>query len=163
MKDETVYYFAYGSNMSTARLIGRGVDVLSSGKGILDHWHLVFNKKSYRNREYGFANIEPQWGNTVNGVLHEVGGKDLPKLDKFEGYPKHYQRTVLTVLDIGESGPRTISAVVYIANRKWTTSLPLKMSEDYASHIREGLLEHDIDENYRIGVDNRINEMIDNG
>ena len=137
-----MYYFAYGSNMTIRRLQERGLQPTATvGVGYINHWRFKFNKKSYKNPEIGFANIEPFWGERVYGVIFGLRDEDLIKLDKFEGYPKHYQRTELHV-NWGRDDGSGYNCVTYIANRKWTTSKPLLVTEDYQSYIDIGMREH---------------------
>lgn len=57
-----VCYFAYGSNMSAARLSERlsrfGEALIERWPGIVDGYRLTFNKVSSRQDWVGFANIE---------------------------------------------------------------------------------------------------------
>jgi len=129
--------------MTAGRLEERGIKPLATvGVGYIDHWRIRFNKKSYKNPVVGFANIEPFWGDRVYGVIFGIMNEDVARLDKFEGYPKHYQRTMLHV----NWGPRDDGAgyncVTYVANRRWTTSKPLLVTEDYQRYIDIGMKEH---------------------
>lgn len=136
-----MYYFAYGSNMTAKRLTERGITPLAIvGVGYIDHWRMLFNKKSQKNPEVGFANIEPCWDGRVYGVIYGLRDEDITKLDKFEGFPKHYQRTMLNITwgrhDAG------YNCVTYIANRRWTTSKPLLITEEYRKYIDIGMREN---------------------
>jgi hypothetical protein len=62
-----VWYFAYGSNMSAARLIDirlapRGVPVRSRVSGRLDGWRLSFNKVRDGVPAHGAGNIQAEPG-----------------------------------------------------------------------------------------------------
>jgi len=127
--------------MTIKRLLERDLKpVATVGVGYIDHWRIRFNKKSYKNPEIGFANIEPFWGDRVYGVIFGVKEEDIIKLDRFEGYPKRYQRTNLPI-SWGTDGV-VYNCVTYIANRRWTTSKPLMVTEDYQSYIDKGMREH---------------------
>jgi len=130
-----INYFAYGSNMNPCRLSDRGVSYASARAGLLPNWQLRFDKMSQKDRSVGFANIQPFWDDSVCGIVYELPSSDLDKLDRFEGYPRHYQRTTLSVQVDGV----LVDCVVYVANRIWTTSKQLVVKEDYVTHIREGL------------------------
>ena len=93
----SLYYFAFGSNMNKERMIKREAKFTEMQKGILRDWQLVFNKKSSRNQDAGFANIEPKTGSKVEGILYKVLEETLEKLDRFEGVPNHYQRKIISV------------------------------------------------------------------
>jgi len=111
-------------------MLDRGVNFTSKELGILNGYKMLINKKSFKNPEMGFANISPSLDDHVEGVLYEVSVKDIFKLDKREGYPKHYNRRKLIVN--GEE------AIVYIANPKWVSETELKATEEYKNHILEG-------------------------
>lgn len=125
-------YFAYGSNMSTNRMLQRNIKI--NGKperAILHDYEFVINKRSYKNPNIGFANIRKKKNSTVEGVLYDV--YDLKLLDKHEGFPKHYDKVILPV----ETENDIVDAIVYIANEKWITE-GLKTTEEYKKHILSG-------------------------
>lgn len=123
-------YFAYGSNMNEQRMLDRGVNFTSKELGILNGYKMIINKRSYKNPEMGFANIIPSLDEQVEGVLYEVSIDDIFKLDKFEGYPKHYNRRKMIV--------NSEESIVYVANPKWVSIGELKATEEYKNHILEG-------------------------
>lgn len=123
-------YFAYGSNMNEKRMTDRGVNFLSKEKGTLKGYRFIINKKSQKIPGIGFANIIKDKNSEVEGILYEVKTEDILKLDKFEGYPKHYRREMLPIN--GEN------VIVYIANDNWTTINELNTTEEYKNHILEG-------------------------
>lgn len=138
------FYFAYGSNMNPRRMSDRGVRYHRAEIGRLDNWQLRFDKMSQKDRSFGFANVQPCWGSHVYGVVYTLDDSELLKLDKFEGYPKHYQKTTLLVhIESGAS-----ECVTYIASRLWTTSKLLSINEEYAGHIMSGINEFMNDPEY---------------
>jgi cation transport regulator ChaC len=127
-------YFAYGSNMDCDRLRERGVRFSRREKAVLEWYRLVFNKRSTRNPGEGYANIVKDEGGVVEGILYEIADKDIERLDRFEGYPHHYDRRKVEVrLQSGE----VVDAVAYIANRKMTAE-GLKPSRGYLNHLLKG-------------------------
>jgi gamma-glutamylcyclotransferase len=130
--------FCYGSNMSSARLHARAITPVVISIGYIANWQLCFNKRSYTNRVNGFANIEPSWESKVYGVIYDISEDDIIKLDKYEGYPRHYQKTTLSVYGTNQ----TYECITYIANRKWTTSDKLIVPMEYRNLITTGLEEH---------------------
>lgn len=123
-------YFAYGSNMNDQRMIERGVNFLSKEKGILKGYRFLINKKSQKNPNVGFANIIKDETSEVEGILYEVKTEDILKLDRYEGYPKHYRRENHII--------NNQEAIVYIANDIWTSVNELETTEEYKNHILEG-------------------------
>nr|WP_276308344.1 gamma-glutamylcyclotransferase family protein [Ammonifex thiophilus] len=105
----TVWYFAYGSNMSAARMRERVGEVGGWEEripGVLEEWRLVFNKVASRNPREGFANIEPSAGERVEGCLYRLSESVLERLDRYEGMKSgHFKRMQVTVIrkDTGES------------------------------------------------------------
>lgn len=123
-------YFAYGSNMSSGRMIERGVNFTSKEKGILKGYRFIINKKSAKDMRVGFANVIEDKNSQVEGILYEITDNEIYKLDKYEGYPKHYHRELIEIN--GEY------ATVYIANEPWISKNELYTTEEYKNHILEG-------------------------
>jgi len=69
-------YFAYGSNMDSARMLERCPGARLVGVATLD---------GYRLGEHLYADIEAAVGCSVEGLLWSVTGDDLRALDRFEG------------------------------------------------------------------------------
>lgn len=107
-----ITYFAYGSNMSSARLEGeRDVHFSNRRGGELPDWHLVFNKISATNPLMAVANIENRPGSEVRGILYDIDTEDLKIIDKYERAPEHYQRIDVRVQEL--EGGTWINAVTY--------------------------------------------------
>ena len=127
-------YFAYGSNMDGDRLRGRGVSFSRREWAVLEGYRLVFNKRSSRDPKEGFANIVKDEGGLVEGILYEIAEEDIEKLDKYEGYPQHYDRQRVKVkMQSGEA----VEAAVYIAKQEMTAE-GLKPSRKYLNHLLKG-------------------------
>jgi gamma-glutamylcyclotransferase (GGCT)/AIG2-like uncharacterized protein YtfP len=131
-----IYYFAYGSNMSEKRMINRGLTPLSKQIGILENYKFIINKKSYKNPELGFANVMLSEKDNVEGIVYKVLESDIKKLDKFEGFPKHYTKELLTIRLFGGE---LVQAIVYIANPNWVSETVLKSTTEYKNYILEGI------------------------
>lgn len=98
------FYFAYGSNMSLDNMSGRcgdGAKVI--GPALLADYELTFDKR-------GYANIIAQTGQQVWGVAWQIDQNCLKALDRYEGYPRMYDRQDVQI----NLGPQTITAMVYI-------------------------------------------------
>ena len=123
------YYFAYGSNMNTSRMKERGVNIINLERGVLNDYKLVFNKKSFKDNTIGFANIEESKNNQVEGIIYTILYADIAKLDKFEGFPKHYNRIIMNINDK--------NCFVYIANKEWISE-SVKPTKEYIEHLLKG-------------------------
>jgi gamma-glutamylcyclotransferase (GGCT)/AIG2-like uncharacterized protein YtfP len=89
---ETVWYFAYGSNMDAKRMKKRVGDYVTRIRAALKNYELVFNVKNEKQAGAGFANIEQKNGQVVEGALYLISFEQLEKLDRYEGVPNHYRR-----------------------------------------------------------------------
>lgn len=79
------WYFAYGANMSPEVLARRGLSPQESVAGRLDDYALRFSHRGLLVTEPAFANLEPQPGSHVYGVLHRIEPEELAHLDRIEG------------------------------------------------------------------------------
>jgi hypothetical protein len=161
-------YFAYGSNMAKSRMLERKLNVRIIGIGYLEHYKLMFNKMSKNDPTVGFANIVPFWGERVYGIVYDLANAkllgdrylsmesdsakqialnlirdNLKLLDRAEGYPNHYQRTLvgINVLNFLNSNLKLIQCLTYIANSDYVSKDNLQIREDYIEKINEGLNE----------------------
>lgn len=130
---DIIHYFAYGSNMSKTRMQQRLVQYKSRRPATLKGYDLQFNKINRQVAGAGFANIVPQENSMVEGVIYEIDEAGLKILDGFEGYPKRYDRQMLSV----EMEGKVIEANVYIAQRMETKS-GLKPEITYLKYLLDG-------------------------
>lgn len=72
----SVLYFAYGSNMNSARMLARCPSARFAATATL---------KGYRLAERLYADIEPDQTNSVHGVVWAISDEDLANLDRNEG------------------------------------------------------------------------------
>ena len=87
-------YFAYGSNMSSARLRERVPAARSLGRGQLAGFRLAWNRPGQDGS--GKANIVVAEAQIVWGVLYEFPESQWPTLDRFE---PNYARETHSLLD----------------------------------------------------------------
>ena len=127
----TALYFAYGSNMSSARLRGRiaGVRVVSAAR--LDGFELVFDKPGQDGSAK--ANLRATPNACAHGVLWQV---ELGVLETLDGFEPGYERILQPV-----STP-----TVQVAHA-WTYLHPgspelMQPNLDYVQHLIEGAREH---------------------
>ncbi|MCS7081771.1 MAG: gamma-glutamylcyclotransferase [Bacteroidetes bacterium] len=107
-----VYFFAYGHNMNEANLHRLGIIPQERRGAVLRDFRLVFNKLGARPGE-GYANIAPEPGARVEGVLYTLRAEDLERLDLAVGAPHAYERHRVTV-ETAEG--EAVSAYAYRAN-----------------------------------------------
>ena len=97
-------YFAYGSNMDVQQMSYRcpNAEVVRSVR--LENYRLAY-------RGAGYATILPEQGSHVDGVLWSITTIDEIKLDRYEGFPRHYAKQRITVK--AKDGTE-IEAMVYV-------------------------------------------------
>jgi gamma-glutamylcyclotransferase (GGCT)/AIG2-like uncharacterized protein YtfP len=127
-------YFAYGSNMSLNRMTKRGITFSQRRFAMLKCFRLEFNKVASDNPKAGYASIVHDANCAVEGALYEIQNADINKLDKFEGYPDHYQKIKVTVQ---EADGQEIEALTYIAHPDKVRD-GLKPSKEYMQHLLAG-------------------------
>ncbi|KEP69372.1 hypothetical protein DL1_03920 [Thioclava dalianensis] len=125
----TLPYFAYGSNLLTARLAARCPSVRVIGTGRLPGHRLDFSK--YGRDGSGKATIT-QGAGTVPGVLFAIAAEDIPALDAAEGAGTHYDKIDVVL----EDGRR---AFTYRALMRREGIAPFAW---YLALIRAGRAEH---------------------
>ena len=115
-------YFAYGSNMASSQMAERCPGAVCLGAARLPGHRLAFD--AWSNRRGGLvADVLPDPGSDVWGVLWEVTGEHAEALDRYEGVARgQYRRATVRVeavaggeveafayviCDPGEDGPTT--------------------------------------------------------
>jgi cation transport regulator ChaC len=136
----TVWYFAYGSNMSREQVRHRAGEPAEEKPARLENFELKFDKVARGGT--GNANIAAAEGRVVHGVLYRLTEQQLKALDRFEGVPEHYRRSEVNVLD---AEGRKIAAQVYLARK---VRRGLKPDRGYLQRIIEGAVEHNLPEDY---------------
>lgn len=124
-----VPYFAYGSNLELTRMKGRCPKANPLEAVVAKDYRLTFKGNA---RGLGVADIEPDQGETVVGALYEVTPECLKALDRYEGWPRLYDRYLIEVEDI--QGRKTV-AFVYRMGPEYTETPP---GETYFDIIVEG-------------------------
>ena len=127
-------YFAYGSNMDPDQMRERGINFSKREHAILEGWRLKFNKVASRNPKEGYANIEKNGDSSVEGILYTIQDLDIEKLDRYEGYPHHYEKLRVRV-KLDDGGEE--EAITYIAKSDKVKE-GLKPSKDYLNHLLKG-------------------------
>ncbi len=124
-------YFAYGSNMDPARMRDRTINYSVREHAVLSRYSLQFNKIADANSEEGRANIVPDAEDSVEGAFYDIEPSDITKLDRYEGYPAHYDKINVSVrLDDGSE----IEALTYIAQPDKVRN-GLRPRREYLEHL----------------------------
>ena len=132
-------YFAYGSNMDLDQMKVRCPGSEALGIGQLSHYTMGFTRWS-RSWKSGTADILPERGKTVYGVLFDLTFEGLKKLDKFADYPNSYLRQDVTVT----CGEELLPAMTYVARRQGVF-LP---SQSYIGKMVHGGVQNQLPEAY---------------
>jgi hypothetical protein len=128
-----LFYFAFGSNMSSRRLKARAPSATLIGPGMLPGHRLAFHKVS----KDGSAkcDVVPSGSDRVRGVLFEIDAAEKPILDRAEGLGDGYeQKTVDVLLPSAVSA----SAFTYFATNVDPGLQPYSW---YKRHVLEGARE----------------------
>ena len=83
---EKYWYFGYGSNMNSKVFQGRRqMRPTKIERAVLKDYRLAFNQPGIPWLEPSFANIEEAPGEYIEGVLYEITGAEMVRLDISEG------------------------------------------------------------------------------
>ena len=139
---DPVWYFAYGSNMhDSAFLQRRRMKPLEWRVGRIKGYRLRFNLEGRPRGRAAPANICPDEGQEVWGVLYEITNREMIRLNSTEGVPGGaYRPTWLTVEDMDG---REVHAMTYVAQGKAVDGRP---SHRYISLLRDGARAHGLPE-----------------
>ena len=108
---ENTLYFAYGSNINLDQMAYRCPDAFVVGPVTLENYELLF-------RRGGFATIAPKEGESVTGLLWSITPGCERSLDRYEGYPRFYDKRMVTVRDSeGRSLSAEMNAIHKMASR----------------------------------------------
>ena len=149
-KTKTLFYFGYGSNMSTQYLIKRRKIIpLESQVAHLKDYELIMNMEGPNFLEPSFANIRLSKGSTVEGVIHKINDKDLQKIVNTEG--EDYQLVKLSVYIAGKR--KTAYTLIYITEE--TKDIP--PSKRYLKILINAAKENNLSRSYIENLEKRPN------
>ena len=123
---EKTLYFAYGSNINLDQMAYRCPAAQVVGPVELDGYELLF-------RRGGFATIAPKEGETVVGLLWSITPECERSLDRYEGYPRFYDKQMVTVWD---SEGRSLPVMAYVMGERFRE--PMLPTPAYYNGIQEG-------------------------
>lgn len=130
-------YFAYGSNCNLEQMARRCPNARKVGAVTLPGYKLTFNGK---HSGTGVASISRARGRTVYGLLWELTPACEKSLDRYEGFPRLYDKHTVTVrTDDGTEH----EAMVYIMTAAYKE--PAMPSQGYYAGIRAGFIQNGID------------------
>jgi len=141
--NETMYYFAYGSNMLSRRLKtkGRAPSAKVFRTGFVQNRRLTFDKAS--DDGSGKCDIEDTGNSTdrVYGVVFSLDASDKPNLDKAEGLGKGYSEKQVEII----TPEGKCEAFAYVAERKDPSAEPYQW---YKALVIAGAVEHGLPNTY---------------
>lgn len=124
-------YIAYGSNINLEQMKYRCPHSKVVGTSEIKDYELEFR---------GVATIVPQKGATVPVLIWELDERDLPALNRYEGYPRLYRREEMTF----ELNGKTYTGMAYLMN--YGELAP--PSRQYYNTILQGYRKNGLDEKY---------------
>lgn len=131
-------YIAYGSNLNIEQMEYRCPTATIYATGFLENWNLTFRSMGGP----AYATIEPCSGSQVPVVVWNIDKVSEIALDRYEGYPRFYGKTSITVnLD----NRKELDALVYIMNKRALPGFPTK---DYINTIYRGYKDNDLNLHY---------------
>ena len=125
------HYFAYGSNMDPRHMGEHCPEATTVGPGRLEGFRMEFTVYSDR-WGGGAANIEPDPGGHVWGVVWEVTDEDLAALDTYVGHPTYFRRDAVGV----RVGPVRFDCLTY---RVAHQSGYVRPTDEYLNRLRAGM------------------------
>ena len=147
----THWVFAYGSNMHLGDLerfacqsgAARGA-ILQSAVARVADMRLAWNYFS-ASRGGGAANVEPAAGATLHGLALEVDAQMLEVIDRKEGYPTRYGRSLLP-LDLAQG--RTVDGWLYCVQPHLIRGEEVLPTRHYLGLIVEAASTHGLPREY---------------
>ncbi len=150
----TFYYFAYGSNMLTARLARRCPGARRVGRAEAGNYAIEFSKLS--KDKSGKATLRHTIGGRTSGVVFEIPITERDELDRCEGVGNGYERCdafPVRLLDNDE----ILKATTYLAT---SPDSSLKPYDWYFALVIAGAEEHQLGDDY-IAELRRVEFMLD--
>lgn len=130
-KQKKQLYIAYGSNINLEQMAYRCPHSKVVGTSEIKDYELEFR---------GVATIVPQKGASVPVLIWELDDRDLPSLNRYEGYPRLYRQETMSFKLDGKE----VKGMAYLMNYG-ELSPP---SQQYYNTILQGYRENGLDEKY---------------
>lgn len=135
-------YFAYGSNLSSVRLIQRVPSVRLVAIGTLFHHRLAFHKIGLDGSAKCDAYFTGNRDDFILGAVYRISPSHKPRLDRAEGLGKGYITKMISV--VTKTGEE-IQAFLYSATSIDRHRKPFHW---YKEHVLQGMREHDFPDRY---------------
>ena len=136
-------YFAYGSNMSSPRLLLRVPSARKLGTGMLRSHRLCFHKVGRDGSAKCDACETGNFDHVVHGVLFIIAPEDRSALDEVEGVGCGYEVKDVSVRMLDD---QKVTAFTYYATRVDTSLKPLDW---YRQHVIYGAVENNLPAAYQ--------------
>lgn len=143
-----IFYFAYGSNLDIKQMKKRCPDSTILGVGCLKGYRLDFTHYSLK-WEGGAADVIPDSGKEVWGIVYEISQPDFVKLNSYEGENyDSFKDTIITDIPINDTSIKDV-LVYKVINKK--EFIPPK--ETYLNIIKEAAKKFKFPCSYRVYLD----------
>jgi gamma-glutamylcyclotransferase len=144
-----IAYFAYGSNLCSARMLDRIPTARARGVATLSGHTLRWHKRSSDNSGKCDAFSTGSAQDTIIGVVFEIPEGDKPELDRLEGLGHGYKEASSTVQ---ASDGTQINVVYYVAEPDHID--PALIPYDwYKEHVQCGARDFSLPETYRATIE----------
>jgi cation transport regulator ChaC len=141
--DQSLWYFAYGSNMCGAIFVERrGMRPSAATWGRLDGYRLGFDLP-VGSGERGVANIVCEPGAHTCGVVYRISPDEAERLDHSEGVPGGFYRRI----DVAVHVPDTLVVAAFTYQSSYA-SAGRKPSPRYMGLLLDGAREHGLPAEY---------------
>jgi gamma-glutamylcyclotransferase (GGCT)/AIG2-like uncharacterized protein YtfP len=135
-----IRYFAYGSNMLSARLQGRCPSACACGIARVEGFELQFTKRSQDGSGKATIIAAGMPGARAYGVLFELDAADLTRLDQLEGVGRGYRREDAFEVVMGPEAQQ-LRVTTYIADLGWIDG-SLRPYDWYLRLVLKGAQQH---------------------
>ena len=133
LPDKPVLYIAYGSNINPWQMAHRCPHSDVIGSAMVKGWELEFR---------GVATIVPNENAEVPVLLWKLDPRDIPTLNRYEGFPNLYRQEEIEI----EHNGQAVKGMAYLMNRG-SISPP---SQQYLQTIWDGYKANGMDTSYLI-------------
>lgn len=135
-----MYYFAYGSNMSSLRLLSRVPAARMIAVGHLSGYHMSFRKQSHDGSSK--CTLEANTNASTLGVIFKIPSDQRYTLDRIEGQGFGY---AVTDVDIMLQSGKYVRAFTYVGTDLTDELRPYSW---YKYHVMAGAREHGLPHQY---------------